>query len=102
MPARIEITAFRIIQEALTNVARHANAHEVSVEMWIEDGRLHLSIEDDGKGFDDANVSRSSSGLTGMHERAKLAGGELRLDSRVGGGTRLTAEIPLVGGEAPV
>jgi len=98
LPSRIEITAFRIIQEALTNVARHADAREVSVELWIENDRLHLSIEDDGRGFDDSAVSRSSSGLTGMHERAKLAGGELRLDSRVGGGgTRLSAEIPLAG-----
>jgi PAS domain S-box-containing protein len=92
--ADTEITAFRIIQEALTNVARHAGVQEVRVELWTEAGRLRLRVEDEGRGFNPAALEPTS-GLTGMRERVLLAGGGLYLDSQPGAGTRLSAELPL-------
>ena len=94
LPAETEITAFRLIQEALTNVARHACVKDVTVELWAEEHVLRLRVEDQGRGFDPAAVSVHSSGLTGMRERASLVGGSLSLESRPGGGTRLVAELP--------
>jgi PAS domain S-box-containing protein len=101
LPADAEITAFRIIQEALTNVARHANVTWADVDLWAEDGWLGLRVEDGGRGFEPAAVSRASSGLTGMAERARLLGGSLAIESRPGAGTRLLVRLPAaaIGGE---
>lgn len=95
----IETAAFRIVQEALTNVARHANVDEVSIQLWVEADRLRLQIEDQGTGFDPRTVlaSNSSNGLSGMQERAKLVGGQLRIESALGDGAQLLAEFPLNG-----
>jgi PAS domain S-box-containing protein len=95
LPAGVEIAAFRITQEALTNVARHACVSEVVVELSREDGHVHLRVEDEGKGFDVSSLRRHSSGLTGMRERAMLTGGRLRIESKPGSGTRLLVELPL-------
>lgn len=91
----IETAAYRIIQEALTNVARHASTNMVEVRTWVDQSVLHLHIEDRGIGFD-ANVPgrMQSSGLVGMHERASILGGVLTIDSQPGRGTRLAAELP--------
>jgi len=91
----IETAAYRIIQEALTNVARHAGTNMVEVRIWVDQSVLHLHVEDRGTGFD-ANVLgwMSSSGLVGMHERASILGGVLTIDSQPGRGTRVVAELP--------
>jgi signal transduction histidine kinase len=93
----IETTAYRIVQEALTNVARHAAVDAATVRVRAADGVLGLQVVDRGRGFDPgAAASRPrSGGLDGMRERARLAGGRLTIESRPGGGTRLTAELPL-------
>ena len=98
LPADTEITAFRIIQEALTNVARHAGVAEASAELWAEDRWLALRVEDRGRGFDKAAALGASSGLTGMGERARLLGGSLSVESRPGAGTRLLARLPVAAG----
>jgi PAS domain S-box-containing protein len=95
--AEIETAAYRIVQEALTNVARHAGVEEVTVRLWATLDRLGVQIEDQGAGFDPdaALAARASSGLAGMRERALLAGGHLLVEAGPGSGTRLTAQFPL-------
>lgn len=91
----VETAAYRIVQEALTNVARHAQVNEVSVRVWTQQTRLIVEVEDAGAGFDAEAVLTASgtSGLAGMRERAMLLGGQLLVESRPGEGTRLTAEL---------
>jgi PAS domain S-box-containing protein len=96
-PAEIETAAYRLVQEALTNVVRHAQTPEVAVRLWASPDRLSVQIEDRGVGFDveRALAARTSSGLSGMRERAALLGGDFTIDSMPGSGTHLTAELPL-------
>ncbi len=98
----IETECFRITQEALTNVVKHAKAHTVTVELSKndDDAELHLSVRDDGVGFDVASVREqavrgASLGLLSMEERATLAGGGLEYDSTPGQGTEVHAWFPL-------
>jgi len=95
----VETAAYRIAQEALTNVARHAHVSEVTVRVWAHPGMLGVQIEDQGVGFNPETVLATSvtSGLAGMHERAILLGGHLTVESRPGAGSRLTAELPIGG-----
>jgi PAS domain S-box-containing protein len=95
----IETAAYRIIQESLTNVARHAGVDEVTVRLWADWDTLGLQVQDTGKGFEvDAALNKPvSSGLSGMHERVSLLDGHLTIDSTPGSGTTITAEFPLVG-----
>jgi PAS domain S-box-containing protein len=99
----LEIAAYRIVQEALTNVARHAQVKEAVVRVWVHSGTLEVQVEDQGVGFDPeaALASGRSSGLPGMHERVMLLGGRLTIQSGPGEGTHLLAQLPLVahGGE---
>ena len=97
LPSRVETVVFRIVQEALTNVARHAAVKSVSVRLHVTDMSLCLQVEDRGKGFEPAEALQrgGSTGLTGMRERAELLGGQLVLDSAPGQGTRLTVDLPL-------
>jgi signal transduction histidine kinase len=98
----VEITAYRIIQEALTNVARHAGVGEVTVRLWTDDDTLTMVIVDQGRGFDSRTAdTRSASGLAGMLERAALLGGSLTIEAASGGGTRLTATLPLHSSAGP-
>ena len=90
-----EIALFRIVQEALTNIARHAGVSEASVKMWIEEARVGVTIEDQGKGFDPDTLSRITCGLSGMSERARALGGQVEIDSRPGEGTRVRGWVPL-------
>jgi signal transduction histidine kinase len=103
LPAMLETAFFRIAQEALTNVARHAHVKEVAVRLWADAERAGLQIEDQGAGMDAdaALAARNSTGLSGMRERAALLGGEFTLESKPGHGTRLTVELPLNAGGAP-
>ena len=91
---QIETTAYRVVQEALTNVARHANVPEATVRVWTDQNTLSIEIEDTGNGFDpEIAVTRETSGLAGMRERATLTGGQLWIESRAGEGTRLLVEL---------
>ncbi len=95
--APIEATIYRVVQEALTNVARHAQAREVSLRLLANDSRVRIRIIDNGFGFDvDAALNNpASSGLIGMRERVMLLGGSLHINSMAGKGTQLLVEIPL-------
>jgi PAS domain S-box-containing protein len=94
-PAEIETASYRIVQEALTNVARHAGTEEAAVLVWADQHSLTIQIEDRGKGFDSevALATDNTSGLAGMRERAALLGGHFTVESHPGKGTRLTAEF---------
>ena len=98
-PAEVETAAYRVAQEALTNVARHAEVREATVHVWADLEMLCVQVEDRGAGFDAkaASEKHTSSGVAGMRERALLLGGELNIESSPGGGARLTAEFPLHG-----
>jgi PAS domain S-box-containing protein len=93
----IEMAAYRIVQESLTNVARHAGVDEVTVRLWADRDTLGLQVQDTGAGFEvDAALDKpTSSGLSGMHERVSLLDGCLTIDSTPGSGTTITAEFPL-------
>jgi PAS domain S-box-containing protein len=91
----IEITAYRIVQEALTNVARHARVQEAAVRLSCEDESLRVEIADRGPGFDFRTRSTETVGLAGMFERAAAVGGELTLAPSSGSGTRVVAGLPL-------
>jgi len=93
-PAPIETTCFRIAQEALNNVARHAQARQVEVTLTVHDAALEVTVRDDGVGFDIERL-RVGLGLVGMGERAELAGGRLDIESAPGAGTTLRARFPL-------
>lgn len=84
---------FRITQEALTNVARHAGANAVRVDLSVADGEAVLEIQDDGRGFD-VQAGQPSLGLLGMRERARMVGGRLELASSPGAGTHVRALVP--------
>ena len=92
-----ETAAYRIVQEALTNVARHAAVNLAKVVLGVTQDMLCLQIQDTGVGFDPqaALASETSSGLAGMRERASLLGGRFTVESAPGAGTRLIAEVPL-------
>ena len=89
---------FRIAQEALTNVARHAHAGSVTIQLDVKDTHATLIIQDDGKGLTEKEVSALSSlGLLGMRERAEMLGGTLTVEGMPGRGTVVTASVPLNG-----
>lgn len=94
LPASAQENLFRIAQEALSNVARHARAGTVRVRLATVGEALGLSIQDDGQGFD-REAPSSGVGLRNMRERVELLGGALEIDSAPGSGTRLSASIPL-------
>lgn len=94
--ADLETAAYRMVQEGLTNVARHAGVMDATVRAFASEDTLSVHIEDRGKGFDPAHIALgTSSGLAGMRERAQLLGGTLALDSAPGTGTKILAEIPI-------
>lgn len=96
-PPELEIAAYRIVQEALTNVARYADVRDVDVCVAADAEGLDVEIKDRGKGFDvEAMLAAASSiGLTGMRERARLLGGKFSVVSKPGAGTTVTADLPL-------
>jgi PAS domain S-box-containing protein len=93
----VETAAYRIVQEALTNVARHAGVSEVTVRLRTDQDALIVQIEDRGTGFDPeaALAAGDTIGLSGMHERAVILGGQLTVESVPAAGTCVTAELPL-------
>jgi two-component system, NarL family, sensor histidine kinase UhpB len=87
---------FRILQESLTNVARHSNAKKVHVKLQVTGKSLHLTVSDDGKGISEVNIpSLKSLGLLGMRERAHMLGGILTIKGQPGHGTVVSVELPL-------
>ena len=89
-PLEVRLAIFRFVQEALTNVAKHARAGLVSVVIERIDRTLHVNVEDDGRGFDPREVEPTGNaglGLLGMRERIALLGGEAKIQSSPGGGT---------------
>jgi len=102
LPPEVETACFRVAQEALTNVARHAQARNVWVDLHLVGEALDLRVRDDGIGFDagmarERAIGGASMGLLGMQERVSLAGGEYELSTRPGGGTEVRARLPLGG-----
>lgn len=92
LPAAVEVGAYYLVAEALTNVNKHAGATEATVRAAVADGTLQIAVTDDGAGGAD---TRPGSGLEGLADRVEALGGELTVDSRPGRGTTLSASIPL-------
>jgi signal transduction histidine kinase len=96
LPAAVHLAAYRIIQESLTNVARHAGQARVTVRVTYDDGCVHVEIYDDGTTpSDGAAAIGTGSGITGMRERATALGGDLSAGFRHGGGFRVSARLPV-------
>ena len=93
-PKPVQLALFRIVQESLTNVTRHADAGHATVRLWIEDGAYRLEITDDGAGAATLASETGGRGLLGMRERAELLGGHLSAGPADGGGFRVSATIP--------
>lgn len=96
----IETALFRVVQEAIANIVRHAEAHNAVISVELEDAAVRIEVEDDGKGFDVEAIRRQADkavglGLLGMEERIALLGGRFQIESNPGGGTRLVIEVPL-------
>src|SRR4030065_430786 len=101
LPSQSETEFYRIIQEALNNIAKHAQADRVEISLVRRDSRILASIQDNGKGFDLDKVLHPEStergfGIIGMEERVSLLGGEIDIQSRPGSGTLIHIEIPHV------
>jgi signal transduction histidine kinase len=103
LPPELENVLFRLVQEAVNNVVKHARPQRLIVRLDLSGPVVVALVEDDGLGFDPSAVQRTKNnglGLAGMHERAALAGGTLEVVSRPGQGTRVTARIPVLEGDA--
>jgi signal transduction histidine kinase len=94
LPPEHETALYRIIQEALTNIVKHAEARSVSIIVTGTEGVVRAVIEDDGTGFDPARVRKGALGLTGMRERVGLLSGRFQVESAPGSGTTLVIELP--------
>jgi signal transduction histidine kinase len=100
----VEIAVFRICQEALSNVLRHAQAESVLIQLEADDRELRIDIEDDGRGFDPAGADRGGRphyGIMGIRERAEILGGTARIESAPGRGTRVDVRVPLLAPGTP-
>jgi len=95
LPGEVETALYRIVQEALTNVLKHAGAGRVSIVLSRRDGAVSAVIEDDGRGFEAGGGQHDSLGLVGMSERLGLLDGRLSIESAKGAGTTIVAEVPL-------
>jgi two-component system, NarL family, sensor histidine kinase DevS len=94
LPGEAETAIYRIVQEALTNVVKHAHARQVSISLTRTEGSVKAVIEDDGQGFDPAGPE-GGHGLIGMRERLGLLGGRLQIESSAGSGTTVAVEVPV-------
>jgi two-component system sensor histidine kinase DegS len=99
MPSLSEVTVFRVVQEALTNIQRHAHAKNGTVSLEFQEDRLVLRVKDDGVGFQPPDrlavyVAKSKLGIIGMEQRILSVGGDMRVDSSPGQGTRIWASVP--------
>jgi len=101
-PAAIEVTLFRIVQEAITNVAKHAHAGHVRIHLGLLDGAVRITVADDGRGFDVPKALESGSGaqsvgLLGMLERVRLLNGSMEIQSSPGVGSTVRVDAPIIG-----
>jgi two-component system sensor histidine kinase UhpB len=101
LPAEYEIVLFRIVQEALTNIAKHAEATQAEVKLEFSPAQVMVIISDNGRGFDPTDVlydqkPQAGWGLLGIQERALLLGGQCEFDSQLGQGTRIRISVPLL------
>jgi PAS domain S-box-containing protein len=96
LPPAVNTSAYRVIQEALTNIARYADVKEASVNVWTQNGTLYIRVEDKGRGFSipELNVNRST-GISGMRERINLLHGKLEIEATPGQGTSIFVELPM-------
>ena len=99
LPSHTEVTIFRVIQELLTNINKHAHAAHVQVSLDFQNGSVIANVEDDGSGFDvgeiqGAGQQRKGLGLTTIQERTEMLGGEIQIESRIGRGTKARIQIP--------
>jgi PAS domain S-box-containing protein len=99
LPSNIEITCFRVSQEALTNIIKHSQATDVEINLFYQDNDLHLRIKDNGVGFNffsaiQKGLQGESMGLMGMQERVELIGGRININSKPGGGTQIHVVFP--------
>ena len=97
-----ELALYRIVQEALTNVVRHAGARKARITLERSEDRMVVTIEDDGRGFEprqSTDVGGRGLGLVGMAERARFLGGRFGIESANGEGTRVIVEVPRAAGE---
>lgn len=102
LPQEVEVSVFRIVQEAITNIASHSRAESAYISLEFKNGRITVQVEDDGIGFNLLEVlssthEKESMGLLGMKERAELLGGTLNIDTQPGRGTRILIKIPCDG-----
>ena len=102
LPAEAQLLLFRIAQEALSNIRRHAEASMAEVKLEFEGNKVRMTISDNGKGFElpsrtENLASTGKLGIIGMYERARLLGGNLKVQSELGKGTQVVAEVPLPG-----
>lgn len=97
LPAALEATLYRIVQEALTNIAKHARATQVEIHLW-QDDRVHCAVRDDGIGFDSDRILQKKGerglGLAGIRERVESQGGALAIRSLPGHGTEVLVSVP--------
>lgn len=95
LPVQVETGLYRVAQEALTNVQKHTEAKKITIQLITTPDRVQLIVTDDGQGFEPDKFSPGHFGLIGLNERVKLLGGQFRLQSSPGQGTRVEATIPL-------
>lgn len=95
LPEKVKTVIFRILQESLTNVARHANASAVQVNLSFEHNMLELTVKDNGKGFEADKMSRKTLGILGMKERAAAINGAYTIESKLGEGTKVTVRTSI-------
>jgi signal transduction histidine kinase len=95
LPDMYNITLYRVMQEALTNIVKHAQASQVWVDLSLEDNLVTLTIQDNGQGFIAGESSSPGIGLAGLQERLTVAGGKLNISSKPRQGTILSAQFPL-------
>jgi signal transduction histidine kinase len=94
LPMEVEANLFRVAQEGLNNVLKHAHASRVIVRLWLQEKRILLTIQDNGIGFDPQDVENSSGlGLHSLRERVQRFGGSLRIETAPGQGTKLVVEL---------
>lgn len=102
LPGHIEVALFRIVQEAITNVAKHADARHVTIRVGFDDATVTVSVADDGRGFDvdralgQSEFGTESVGLLGMQERVRLLNGQMEIHSTEGGGTTVLVHAPVI------
>jgi two-component system, NarL family, sensor histidine kinase UhpB len=99
LPKAVEIALYRIVQEALTNITKHAQAKRVSIQVFRADHALCCSVQDDGAGFDvravRSNPAQRGLGLIGIQERANSIGGTVSIESSPGRGTKILIRLPM-------